>query len=303
MRVPTWRRCARAPNWLWVINGQKIWSTGAHQATHMFVLARTEPDMPTHDGISYLSVDLRQPGVTIRPLTQMTGQKEFCEVFFDNARTPAGMLVGERGKGWYVTRSTLKHERSGVGGLTWPLSMFRDLLKVARTVERNGRPAISGRPATWRSSSPRATASSRVSRSPFSTSTGAIASAAGTSQATFARKRRLPRRSPPTLFAEQLFEAYLVPMFERSIGCASRSKAEHDAGAIFRHVRRLGPPTINVREISRTSGLGVGKAKDVEAAFGVLVRAGVIRHVGGRAGGGPGCQRKDYEVNPLVLNP
>jgi len=126
----------------WVINGQKIWSTGAHLATHIFLLVRTEPDAPRHEGISYLLVDLRQPGVTIRPLTQMTRQKEFCEVFFDDARTPAGMLVGERGKGWYVTRSTLKHERSGIGGLTWPLSMFRDLLQLARSIERDGRPAI-----------------------------------------------------------------------------------------------------------------------------------------------------------------
>ncbi|MEP7349558.1 MAG: acyl-CoA dehydrogenase family protein [Sphingorhabdus sp.] len=126
----------------WVINGQKIWSTGAHKATHMFALVRTEPDAKKHDGISYLLIDLRQPGVTIRPLAQMTRQKEFSEVFFDDAKTPADWIVGERGKGWYVTRSTLKHERSGIGGLTWSLSMFRDLVKLARLVDYNGKPAI-----------------------------------------------------------------------------------------------------------------------------------------------------------------
>lgn len=126
----------------WIINGQKIWTTGAHFATHMFCLVRTEPDAPKHAGISYLLVDIRQPGVTVRPLVQMTRQKEFNEVFFDNAETPADMIVGERGQGWSVTRSTLKSERSGIATMTWSLSMFRDLVKMAREVERDGRPAI-----------------------------------------------------------------------------------------------------------------------------------------------------------------
>jgi len=126
----------------WIINGQKIWTTHGHKATHMFCLVRTEPDAQKHAGISYLLVDIRQPGVTVRPLVQMTGQKEFSEVFFDNAETPADMLVGERGKGWNVTRSTLKHERSGIATMTWSLSMFRDLVKLAKEVERDGQPAI-----------------------------------------------------------------------------------------------------------------------------------------------------------------
>ncbi|MEO5598397.1 MAG: acyl-CoA dehydrogenase family protein [Novosphingobium sp.] len=126
----------------WIINGQKIWTTHGQKATHMFCLVRTEPDASKHAGISYLLVDIRQPGVIVRPLVQMTRQKEFSEVFFDNAETPADMLVGERGKGWNVTRSTLKHERSGIATMTWSLSMFRDLVKLAKTVERDGRPAI-----------------------------------------------------------------------------------------------------------------------------------------------------------------
>ena len=126
----------------WIINGQKIWTTHAHKATHMFCLVRTEPDAPKHAGISYLLIDIRQPGVTVRPLVQMTRQKEFNEVFFDNAETPVDMLVGERGKGWNVTRSTLKHERSGIAAMTWPLSMFRDLVKLAKEVNRDGVPAI-----------------------------------------------------------------------------------------------------------------------------------------------------------------
>lgn len=126
----------------WIINGQKIWTTGAQNATHMFMLARTEPEAPKHQGISYLLIDIRQPGVTVRPLTQMTRQKEFNEVFFDNAETPADMIVGERGQGWSVTRSTLKNERSGISSMTWSLSMFRDLVKLAKEVERDGKPAI-----------------------------------------------------------------------------------------------------------------------------------------------------------------
>jgi len=126
----------------WIINGQKIWTTGAHNATHMFVLVRTEPDAPKHAGISYLLVDIRQPGVTVRPLVQMTRQKEFNEVFFDNAETPVDMIVGERGQGWSVTRSTLKSERSGISSMTWSLSMFRDLVKLAKEVELDRLPAI-----------------------------------------------------------------------------------------------------------------------------------------------------------------
>jgi alkylation response protein AidB-like acyl-CoA dehydrogenase len=126
----------------WIINGQKIWTTHGHKATHMFMLVRTEPEAAKHAGISYLLIDIRQPGVTVRPLVQMTGQKEFSEVFFDNAETPADMVVGERGKGWNVTRSTLKHERSGIATMTWSLSLFRDLVRLAKEVERDGKPAI-----------------------------------------------------------------------------------------------------------------------------------------------------------------
>jgi alkylation response protein AidB-like acyl-CoA dehydrogenase len=127
---------------MWIINGQKVWTTHGHKATHMFCLVRTEPDAPKHAGISYLLIDIRQPGVTVRPLTQMTRQKEFSEVFFDNAETPADMLVGERGNGWAVSRSTLKHERSGLSTITWSQSIFRDLVKLAKEVERDGKPAI-----------------------------------------------------------------------------------------------------------------------------------------------------------------
>jgi alkylation response protein AidB-like acyl-CoA dehydrogenase len=126
----------------WVINGQKIWSTHAYRAQYMFALVRTEPDAPKHRGISYLMLDLQQPGVTIRPLKQMTRASEFCEVFFDEARAPADWLVGERGNGWTVSKSTLKHERSSLGGLTWTDSMLRDLIRLARETMRDGRPAI-----------------------------------------------------------------------------------------------------------------------------------------------------------------
>jgi alkylation response protein AidB-like acyl-CoA dehydrogenase len=126
----------------WVINGQKIWTSNAQHCQFMFALVRTEPDAPKHDGLSYLLLDLRQPGVTVRPLKMVTGQAGFNEVFFDDARTPADWIVGTRGRGWQVSRATLKHERSAIGGVETYLQQFEKLVKLARSVQRDGRPAI-----------------------------------------------------------------------------------------------------------------------------------------------------------------
>ncbi|MGF6887557.1 alkylation response protein AidB-like acyl-CoA dehydrogenase [Nocardia sp. GAS34] len=95
----------------WVINGQKIWTSLAHLADWCFVIARTEPGSTRHHGLSYLLVPMKQPGVEVRPIIQLTGTAEFNEVFFDNARTEAGLVVGEPGEGWRVAMGTLTFER------------------------------------------------------------------------------------------------------------------------------------------------------------------------------------------------
>jgi alkylation response protein AidB-like acyl-CoA dehydrogenase len=126
----------------WVISGQKVWTTMAHMADYMFILVRTEPDAPKHDGISYLLLDMKQPGVTVRPLKQMTGGREFNEVFLDNVRTPKDWIVGERGRGWVVSRTTLKHERDTVGGASRTEDMFFKLVELAAKAERDGSRAL-----------------------------------------------------------------------------------------------------------------------------------------------------------------
>ena len=127
----------------WLINGQKIWSSGAQFARFMFVLCRTEPDTGIkQEGISYLLVDLKQPGVTIRPLKQITGGEEFCEVFFDNAKTPASWIVGKRGEGWQVSKATLSHERSSIGGAATSVGLYEKIVDMARNTTIDGRPAI-----------------------------------------------------------------------------------------------------------------------------------------------------------------
>jgi len=125
----------------WVIDGHKIWTTLAQNATHMFALLRTEPDASKHDGISYILLDMKQPGVTVRPIRQINGDSEFCEVFLDGARTPAEWLVGPRGKGWIVSKSTLKHERNHIGSATRTVPMFNSLVRLAerRSTESGGK--------------------------------------------------------------------------------------------------------------------------------------------------------------------
>jgi alkylation response protein AidB-like acyl-CoA dehydrogenase len=126
----------------WVVNGQKIWTTNAHTADWMFALVRTEPEAQKHAGISYLLIPMDQPGIDVRPLRQMTGGSDFNEVFLTDARTPADHIVGKRGEGWTVSRSTLKHERNSIGSSAQSAMMFQGLLQLAKSTEREGRPAI-----------------------------------------------------------------------------------------------------------------------------------------------------------------
>jgi alkylation response protein AidB-like acyl-CoA dehydrogenase len=126
----------------WVINGQKVWTSDADRADYMFVLARTEPDAPKRRGLSYLLVPMKQPGIEVRPLRQITGGYEFNEVFFTDARTPADWIVGERGLGWQVANTTLKHERAWVGDASQSERLLKSLLRLAARSEVRGRRAI-----------------------------------------------------------------------------------------------------------------------------------------------------------------
>ncbi|MGD9932434.1 MAG: acyl-CoA dehydrogenase family protein, partial [Dehalococcoidia bacterium] len=97
-----------------IINGQTIWTSGGHGANWIFLLARSDPEAPKHKGISFFMLDMRTPGVTVRPLVNMAGRHDFNEVFFEDVRIPRANLVGEENRGWYVGMTLLDFERSGV---------------------------------------------------------------------------------------------------------------------------------------------------------------------------------------------
>jgi alkylation response protein AidB-like acyl-CoA dehydrogenase len=121
----------------WVINGQKVWTTLAHHADWCFCITRTNPDAPPHKGISYLLVPMHQPGVSVRPLRQMTGTAEFNEVFFDDARTDAGNILGDVDDGWKVAMATLGFER-GTAFLSQQLGFQRELAELIALAGKNG---------------------------------------------------------------------------------------------------------------------------------------------------------------------
>ncbi len=126
----------------WVINGQKIWTSGAQHADYMFCLVRTEPEADKHAGISYLLIDMKQPGIDVRPLKQMAGGADFNEVFLTDVRTPKDWIVGKRGEGWQVSRTTLKHERNSIGDAATAEATFRGLLRLAGDSKVDGKPAL-----------------------------------------------------------------------------------------------------------------------------------------------------------------
>ena len=100
----------------WVVNGQKVWTSGAHKATYGILIARTAPDLPKHRGITYFVIDMRQAGVEVRPLREMTGRAMFNEVFLTDAIVHADQVIGEVHDGWRVALTTLANERSSLGG-------------------------------------------------------------------------------------------------------------------------------------------------------------------------------------------
>jgi len=115
-----------------VVNGQKIWTSTAREAGMMFALVRTEPDAKKHEGISYLLIDMKTPGITVRPLVMMTGQAGFNEVFFDNVRVPRTNLIGRRGQGWEVGKATLIHERNMLGAADLTENSWHGCVEVLR---------------------------------------------------------------------------------------------------------------------------------------------------------------------------
>jgi alkylation response protein AidB-like acyl-CoA dehydrogenase len=125
----------------YIINGQKVWTSLAHIADWMMLLARTDPDAPKHKGITYFLLDMKAPGVTVKPLKQITGDPEFNEVFFDNVRVHESQVLGEVNGGWQVGLTTLMYERLALGfGLQMRLRItLEGLIEMARKVEKSGR--------------------------------------------------------------------------------------------------------------------------------------------------------------------
>jgi len=126
----------------YVVNGQKVWTSFAHVADWMMLLARTDPTVPKHKGITYFLLDMKSPGVTVKPLRHLTGEAEFNEVFFDNVRVPESQALGGVNNGWAVGLTTLMYERLTLGfGLQMRLRItFDRLIDLARRMQKNGRP-------------------------------------------------------------------------------------------------------------------------------------------------------------------
>ncbi|GAB4582791.1 acyl-CoA dehydrogenase family protein [Nocardia sp. IFM 10818] len=121
----------------WSITGQKIWTSLAHLADWCFVVARTEKGSQRHHGLSYLLVPMKQPGIEVRPIIQLTGTAEFNEVFFDNARTAADLVVGQPGDGWKVAMGTLTFER-GISTVGQQIRYARELADLEAVARKNG---------------------------------------------------------------------------------------------------------------------------------------------------------------------
>jgi alkylation response protein AidB-like acyl-CoA dehydrogenase len=126
----------------YVVNGQKVWTSHAEVADWCFLLCRTEMDQPKHKGISLLLVDMKTPGISVQQVKQMTGETEFCEVFFEDVRVPADLMIGAPGAGWQIAMGILQHERGPVWTFTFQRKIRRSLNELVRKTREH--PASKG---------------------------------------------------------------------------------------------------------------------------------------------------------------
>ncbi|PPK39561.1 pimeloyl-CoA dehydrogenase large subunit [Pseudomonas laurylsulfatiphila] len=126
----------------YVVNGQKTWTTLAHFADWMFCLVRTDPEARQQRGISFLLIDMKTPGITVRPIITLDGEHEVNEVFFDNVRVPVANRVGQENEGWTCAKYLLTHERTSIGGIAQNKALLTRLKRIASQEVRDGRPLI-----------------------------------------------------------------------------------------------------------------------------------------------------------------
>jgi alkylation response protein AidB-like acyl-CoA dehydrogenase len=131
----------------YVVNGQKIWTSGGHLAKWMILLARTDADAPKHRGISYFIVDMKSPGVSVRPLINLADSHEFNEVFFEDVRVPKRNLIGDENRGWYLAQTTLSFERSNIGSAIGTRQNVGDLVTFAKDNAASGISTLDQNPA------------------------------------------------------------------------------------------------------------------------------------------------------------
>ena len=127
------------------LTGQKIWTSFAHVADYAYLVARTDPDAPKHKGISEFMVDMKTPGIDVRPLVDIVGEHHFNEVFFDNVKVPQDWLIGEKNRGWYQIASQLDYERSGIERLLSNYPLFRDAVAYAKQTGQAKDPLVRNR--------------------------------------------------------------------------------------------------------------------------------------------------------------
>lgn len=128
----------------WVINGQKIWTSGAHYSDFGILVTRSDPEVPKHQGLTYFFLDMKSPGVEVKPIKQISGQSNFNEVYFTDVRIPDAQRLGEVGGGWQVSLTTLMNERAAIGGGGGGVN-FDVAFKLAHEVDIDGKPAIEDR--------------------------------------------------------------------------------------------------------------------------------------------------------------